>query len=88
MTDDQEVRKGFTELLVELEFGQTIGETRFLAELLKSRGLDLSTKEGQEFLSRFVVGQLRSNRRLARGLDELKDELQELRREMLQRTRG
>jgi hypothetical protein len=68
-------RKGFTELIVESNFGQTIGETMFLEDLLTRRGLDLSSKEGQDFLSRFVVGQLKTNIRLARAIDELKEEV-------------
>ena len=75
-------RPGFTEALVKLEFGQTIGETYFLEELQKARRLDLSRSEGQEFLERFVVGQLRANARMASEIDDLKAELAQLRFEM------
>jgi hypothetical protein len=80
----EEATKGFTEAIVALCFGETIGETMFLEQLMWARRLDLSTSEGQEFLERFVVGQLKANRRMAREIDTLKDELQQLRLALIQ----
>jgi hypothetical protein len=75
----QSQSQGITEIRVLLQFGQTIGETRFLEELLLQSGLDLSTEEGQLFLSRFVVSQLKASLLMAQEIDALKDELRTLR---------
>lgn len=68
-----------------LPFGETIGETQFIKQLLAGKRIDLSTSEGQEFLERFVGAQLRATRYLAEQIDGLKDEVARLRRELLSR---